>query len=397
MHKAIGFVLGIILLTFTASTAFAGVESAYFEAPKNAEAGTELKIQIRANLSQDEHSTCYVKTTLTHSGNLKLKTATAGNYPSPITFQQNLQNINMTTGTCSSAGYTGSYVLANLTFDVLSEGKATVSSKAWKNDDVEVNGSVVRLSPLVIDITPSTSKTVGPRFQGVTVTPYVGAIKLAWGSNVPAKDVKLAYTTAGNDKPVDSEVTTLSKNSYSGLIEQLKASTSYNFTLTGTAEDGTVLRYDGYTTTKGYPVRIFVEQNNEPVANASIIIDDYTYKTNSQGFHSVNMPPGSSTIRVEANGYTAIQDITIAQKPLQEKGTVVDRQDFTVSLGSEKAAQGSNWKVYVAGTVVVLLFTTSVGVILWFKKRTKTPDSPTLLDTVNPSDQNPPPDIQIMP
>lgn len=392
MQKAAGFFLGIILLASTASTAYAGVESAYFEAPKNIEADTELKVLIRANLSQDEHSTCYVKTTLTYSGNLKLKNATVGNYPSPITFQQNLQNINMTTGSCSSAGYTGSYTLATLVFNVASEGKATITSKAWKNDDIEVNGSVARLTPLVIDVAPSSSTTVGPRFQGVTVTPYVGAIKLSWGSNVPAKDVKLSYTTAGSDKPIESKVDTLTNRSFTGLLDQLKASSSYNFTLSGIAEDGTALRYDGYATTKGYPVRIFVEQSETPIANASVIIDDYTYKTDSEGFYSTNMPPGSATVRVEANGKTVMQDIVVAQNPLQEKGTVVDRQDFTITLGSEVATQGPGWKGYAIGVTTIVLLLAGVITGLWLRKRAKKLNPPAQQMTIEPVQ---PPDIDI--
>ncbi|NCU31064.1 carboxypeptidase regulatory-like domain-containing protein [Candidatus Saccharibacteria bacterium] len=394
MQKTAILLLGIILLGFTTSTAHAGVESAYFEAPKNIEAGTELKILIRANLSQDEHSSCFAKTTLSYSGNLKLKTATTGNYPSPINFQQNLQNINMTTGECRSAGYTGSYILAYLTFQVLSEGKATITSKAWKNDDIEVNGSVVRLSPIVIDVAPSANTIVGPRFQGITINPYVGAIELAWGSNVTAKDIKLSYTPTDSNSVIEAKVTTLPNNSYSGILGQLEASSSYNFTITGMAEDGTALRYDGYATTKGYPIKIFVQKNNLPVANASIIIDDYTYKTDSEGIYLTNVPPGKADIRIEVDGKTTRQTINVDKKLLQDNGKVADRQDFTITLDSDvTVTEKLNWIPYVVTAVFVLIIIAGAVLGLWFRKRMKSPELPTQPENTE-STQPPNPNIE---
>lgn len=388
MKKLANILLAISIVIINTPLAHAGVESSFFEAPKNIEAGTTVAVAIRANLSQDEHSSCYVKSTLSYSGNLRLKSAEPGNYPSPITFTQNLLTIHMTTGDCKAAGYTGSYTLATLNFDVLSEGKATLYSRAWKSDDIEVNGSVIRLAPIVMDIAPAKNTDAGPRFQGVTVNPYVGAVKLSWGTNVEATDVQLTYSPAGLDQPTEVKIVPGANKSYTAMLENLKASSSYNFTLTGTAADGTALRYDGYTTTKGYPVRIIVQQGESPIPDARVVIDDYAYKTDSEGVFAADIPPGESRVRVEIDGKTIHQTINVAAKPLKDKGVMVDRQDFTIIVPTDIAlSQRSNWWVYaLIGLGILALMAGGIIAWLWFQKRMQGPKLAT--STPDPADFN---------
>ena len=214
---------------------------------------------------------------------------------------------------------------------------------------------------------------------------------ISWESNHPA-EVKLQYGTAADKLDTSVEVEKKDANpedkdsfpSYSAELTSLRPGTTYYYAIEATAKKSTDNEaeaeatnkdsYEGSFTTKGYPVRIAVNHNDEPIGGATISIDghDETFSTNEEGVGEFELKAGTYSIKVEKDDASAEEELVVEALEFEERGAP-DTQEFSLNIiRSSRTVGGVNFlPLIIAGGLLGLLLLFGLIIFLVRRKRKK--------------------------
>lgn len=384
-------VLACLGLLLHASPASAGVHSAYFVAPEEVTVGQTITVRVVAHLSKDRFSNCFAKGVISSSKNLEVVSAVANTYPAKLTISTSAHAVDISAEHCDE-GFSGTFTVLTITYLAVVPGTASITSNSWRTNDIQLNGTVANLSPVYVTViggkcpegyvgttpncTPEEAESpdTNTYIQGVKLNNTIRTVTVTWITNHPVTETSLVYQKPGSNAPQTAEITQTNNTNFSATLPWLDPYDAYTFDITATNKDGKKISYSGTATTKGYPVKITVTQNNQPAANATVVIDDYSYTTAADGTFEAEMPDGRTALRISKDGATALDSIFV-EKLEPKKDDSVDTQTFQLTLPTDTTAAGSSvpWLAIILGFLV--LAAVGGGVYGWFfvKKRLKAP------------------------
>lgn len=204
---------------------------------------------------------------------------------------------------------------------------------------------------------------------------------LFWETNHP---IKGTFHYGISEDSLDNEVKITSEKgdpkdpesmpSHSTAITKLRPGVKYFYAITVAKADAgandTGDTYEGSFTTKGYPVKIIAQQNEQPIAGATVTIKDYdgSYTTDQNGLTSLELKDGTYTVVINKENASAEETITV--KPLEfEEGAAPDTQEFKFNTILTTHTVGGSSPLPIIIGVVVLLLLLLFGVIVFLIRR----------------------------
>ncbi len=174
--------------------------------------------------------------------------------------------------------------------------------------------------------------------------------ELSWETNHPGTST-FTYGTSESDLSNEADVSTYDADddnpqsfpSYSIEMEDLLPGTTYFYKISTDKKGAGAFSdtYEGSFTTKGYPVKVTVLQNDIPAANATISVSGHegAYTTNSTGEGTFELKEGTYTISVERGNSSAEEEVTVDALEF-ENGGVPDTQEFTFNMTESAGGSG---------------------------------------------------------
>lgn len=174
--------------------------------------------------------------------------------------------------------------------------------------------------------------------------------ELSWETNHPGTST-FTYGTSESDLSNKADVSAYDADddnpqsfpSYSIEMEDLLPGTTYFYKISTDKKGAGAFSdtYEGSFTTKGYPVKVTVLQNDIPAANATISVSGHegAYTTNSTGEGTFELKEGTYTISVERGNSSAEEEVTVDALEF-ENGGVPDTQEFTFNMTESAGGSG---------------------------------------------------------
>lgn len=192
-----------------------------------------------------------------------------------------------------------------------------------------------------------------------------------WESNRPGGST-LSYGTTSDNLDNTATVIQESPTSYSAKLTKLKPGVKYFYSISSVdASDTSVTdEYQTSFVTKGYPVKIIVLHNDQPVKEASVSLKDYNGNTvtGEQGNARLELKEGTYTVMASKDDLEAEQEITVEALSFESEG-IPDTQNVEIKLSGGGVAGGTGGIVALVLVLLFLLFAGIVVAIIFIRKK----------------------------
>lgn len=196
---------------------------------------------------------------------------------------------------------------------------------------------------------------------------------LDWESNLPGR-ATVKYGTSSDTLDNETAVIQTSPTAYTAEMTELKPGVKYFYMISAVDTSDTAVTddYSGTVLTKGYPVRIAIQQNEAPLEGATIGLENYsgTTVTNDEGTVDFELKDGSYTLTIKQDAVTIKK--TIAVKALAfDPGGVPDTQNFQFAVSGNNVGGGSGWIIGATIGGIILLVSVGAVIVIIRKKRSQ--------------------------
>lgn len=196
--------------------------------------------------------------------------------------------------------------------------------------------------------------------SNIRTTLLYDTAELSWETNHNATST-FHYGTSEDDLSNEVDVTKDNADEddddsfpvYTVELDSLRPGVTYHYAVSAdkTGDNEYDDEYTGSFTTKGYPVTLTVQHNEQPLEGATITLHDHdgSYETDENGVGSFELAEGTYTIVIEKDDMTTEEELTIEALEF-ESGGVPDTQEFTLNM--IETPESNNTTLWIIGGIV---------------------------------------------
>lgn len=245
------------------------------------------------------------------------------------------------------------------------QSSTSKSSTPQSNTSNTSNIPIADTSTLSEYVSPTVDTT--GLIDSVTIDPQYTSSTITWKVNADSPAVRIDYGLSSAKLEKSTVVDNKGDRAYSASLADLNPGVRYYFTITASGGDKTNSTYSGVLITRGYPVTLTVNENNQPVETAQIKIGNQTYTVGSTGKKTIGLAAGRYSITVTTNSASLVKEIVVLAKTIPKDGSSPENQNFDFSLSSSLLSGVPGSSQSVLGFIAVMIVgAVIIGLIVAF-------------------------------